>query len=146
VLSTPGRQPAVTGTAITVDAARVRRHSAQVARHVPIRGSGWSHVGLPPGRHQPCGRRPSREVLSAAGARRNVPARTPPKPAPTPLLITPDFVRVPSPEVVMAVLLFLLAIAGGVLVGDLGPPCPPNSASSPTSPSWTLMTTHSRSR
>jgi uncharacterized membrane protein YciS (DUF1049 family) len=30
-----------------------------------------------------------------------------------------DFVRVPSPEVVMAVLLFLLAIAGGVLVGDL---------------------------
>jgi uncharacterized membrane protein YciS (DUF1049 family) len=31
----------------------------------------------------------------------------------------PDFIRVPSQEVVMAVLLFLLAIAGGVLVGDL---------------------------
>jgi uncharacterized membrane protein YciS (DUF1049 family) len=31
----------------------------------------------------------------------------------------PDFIRVPSREVVMAVLLFLLAIAGGVLVGDL---------------------------
>ena len=35
------------------------------------------------------------------------------------LLTTPDFIRVPSREVVMAVLLFLLAIAGGVLVGDL---------------------------
>jgi hypothetical protein len=55
----------------------------------------------------------------AAGARRNVRARTPQTAAPTPLLTTPDFIRVPSPEVVMAVLLFLLAIAGGVLVGDL---------------------------
>jgi hypothetical protein len=46
-------------------------------------------------------------------------ADTNPAPAPTPLPFHPDFIRVPSPEVVMAVLLFLLAIAGGVLVGDL---------------------------
>jgi hypothetical protein len=35
------------------------------------------------------------------------------------LLTTLDFVRVPSPEVVMAVLLLLLAIIGAVVVGDL---------------------------
>src|SRR5215211_718902 len=83
-----------------------------------VRGSGCASVGLPPGRHRSCARRPSPDVPCSPGAGRAGPCQN----ALIGVVVAVDDpIPCPhtSPEVAMALLLLLLAVVGGILVGDL---------------------------